>query len=93
MKVPICLVTLCFLIFHCSATHGQSPKESDQLAEWEYTQLSSPTGDALNLYAKEGWEIVTAAGGGGNGGFYKVIDMYPIKWYNKLSYSQSEGGP
>lgn len=23
----------------------------------------------------------------------EALDMYPIKWYNKLSYSQSEGGP
>jgi hypothetical protein len=74
MKVRISLVALCFLIFHCSAVYGQTPKKEDRSAEWEYRQLSSRVSDEiLNHYAKDGWEIVAAAGGGGDGGFYTVI--------------------
>lgn len=74
MRVRICLVALCFLIFHCSAAYGQTPKKNDRSAEWEYKQLSSPSDEVLNHYAKEGWEIATAAGGGGDSGsFYRVI--------------------
>jgi hypothetical protein len=73
MKANVYLAALCFLIFHCSAANGQTPKKNDQSAEWEYKQLSSPTDELLNHYAKEGWEIGAAAGGGGDGGFFKVI--------------------
>jgi len=74
MRVRICLVALCFLIFHCSAAYGQTARKNDRTAEWEYKQLTFPSDDVLNHYAKEGWEIATAAGGGGDSGsFYKVI--------------------
>src|SRR5215510_4324858 len=73
MKVRICLVALCFLIFHCSAAYGQTPKKDDRSAEWEYKQLSHPPDELLNHYAKDGWEIAAAAGGGGDSGFYNVI--------------------
>jgi hypothetical protein len=73
MKVRICLVALCFLIFNCSAAYGQTPKKDDRSAEWEYKQLSRPTDELLNHYAKDGWEIAAAAGGGGDGGFFYVI--------------------
>jgi hypothetical protein len=73
MRVRICLVALCFLIFHSFVAEGQTPKKNDRSAGWEYKQLSSPSDEVLNHYAKEGWEIATAAGGGGDGGFYKVI--------------------
>jgi hypothetical protein len=74
MKVRICLVALCFLIFHCSAAYGQTPKKDDRSAEWEYKQLSNPYDELLNHYARDGWEIATAAGGGGDSSsFYKVI--------------------
>src|SRR5262245_59751402 len=73
MKARICLVALWFLIFHCSAAYGQTPKKNDRSAEWEYKQLSRPSDELLNHYAKDGWEIVAAAGGGGDNGFYKVI--------------------
>jgi len=73
MKVRVCLVALCFLIFHCSAAYGQTSKKDDRSAEWEYKQLSHPSDEVLNHYAKDGWEIVAAAGGGGDNGFYKVI--------------------
>jgi hypothetical protein len=74
MKARISLVALCFLIFHCFAAYGQTPKKDDRSAEWEYKQLSSRVSDELlNHYAKDGWEVVAAAGGGGDGGFYTVI--------------------
>jgi len=74
MRVRICLVALCFLIFHCSAASGQTAGRNDRSAEWEYKQLAFPSDDVINYYAKEGWEIATAAGGGGdNNGFYRVI--------------------
>jgi len=73
MKVRICLVALCFLIFNCSAAYGQTPKKDDRSAELEYKQLSRPTDELLNHYAKDGWEIAAAAGGGGDGGFFYVI--------------------
>jgi|SRR5215813_8013418 len=74
MKVRICLVALCSLIFYCSAAYGQTPKKDDRSAEWEYKQLSNPSDEILNHYAKDGWEIAAAAGGGGeNNSFYKVI--------------------
>jgi len=63
MKVCICLVALCSLIFHCSAAYGQTPKKNDQSAEWEYKQLTyNITDELLNHYAKDGWEIAAAAG-------------------------------
>ena len=73
MIVRISLVALCFLIIHCSAAYGQTSKKDDRSAEWEYKQLSRPTDELLNHYAKDGWEIATAAGGGGDGGFFYVI--------------------
>ena len=73
MKVRICLAALCFLIFNCSAAYGQTPKKDDRPAEWEYKQLSRPSDELLNHYAKDGGEIAAAAGGGGDGGFYTVI--------------------
>jgi len=73
MRIRLCLVALLFLIFNCYATYGQTPKKNDRSAEWEYKQLSSPSDELLNHYAKDGWEIATSAGGGGDGGFYKVI--------------------
>ena len=74
MKAKVCLAALCFLIFHCSAADGQTPKKNDQSAEWEYKQLSSPSDELLNHYAKDGWEIAAAAGGGGDmSSFYWVI--------------------
>src|SRR5262249_9447969 len=61
MKIRICLVALCLLIFHCSASYGQTPKKNDPPAEWEYRQLyTDPSDELLNHYAKNGWEIVTA---------------------------------
>jgi len=74
MKIRVCLVALCFLVFHCSAASGQTPKKNDRSAEWEYKQLSSPSDALLNHYAKEGWEVAAAAGGGNDSGvFYNVI--------------------
>ncbi|MCI0664233.1 MAG: hypothetical protein L0220_24505, partial [Acidobacteria bacterium] len=74
MKVRICLVALCFLIFHCSAAYGQTPKKNDRSAEWEYKQLSHPSDGQLNHHAKEGWEIAAAAAGAGdNTNIYRVI--------------------
>jgi hypothetical protein len=73
MTGRICLVVICFLLFQCTAAYGQTSK-NDRSAEWEYRQLSSPSDEVLNQYAKEGWEIAAAAGGGGAGsGFYRVI--------------------
>jgi hypothetical protein len=71
MKVRICLVALCSLIFHCSAAYGQTPKKDDRSAEWEYKQLHNPSDDLLNHHAKDGWEIAAAAGG--DGGNYKIF--------------------
>ncbi|MCI0659881.1 MAG: hypothetical protein L0220_02290, partial [Acidobacteria bacterium] len=74
MKANVCLTALCFLIFHCSAADGQTPKKNDQSAEWEYKQFNFPSDELLNHYAKDGWEIATAAGGGGESySFYWVI--------------------
>jgi hypothetical protein len=73
MRGHICLFALCFLIFDCPITYGQTTKKTERSTEWEYKQLTFPSDDVLNHYAKEGWEIATAAGGGGDGGFYKVI--------------------
>jgi hypothetical protein len=74
MKVRVCLVALCFLIFNCPAAYGQTPKKDDRSAEWEYKQLSHPSDEILNHYAKDGWEIAAAAGGvNDNSGSYKVI--------------------
>ena len=64
MKVRICLVALCSLIFHCSAAYGQTPKKDDRSAEWEYKQLHNPSDALLNHHAKDGWEIAAAAGAG-----------------------------
>jgi len=74
MKVRICLVALCSLIFHCSAAYGQTPKKDDRSAEWEYKQLQNPSDALLNHHAKDGWEIAAAAGAGGDGGsYYKIF--------------------
>jgi hypothetical protein len=74
MKVRICLVALCFLIFHCFAAYGQTPKKDDRSLEWEYRLLSNPSDGLLNHYAKDGWEVSAAAGGGGDSSsFYRVI--------------------
>jgi hypothetical protein len=74
MKVRISLVALCSLIFYCSAAYGQTPKKDDRSAEWEYKQLSRPSDELLNYYAKDGWEIAAATGGGGDStSFYLVI--------------------
>ncbi len=74
MKVRICLVALCSLIFQCSAAYGQTPKKGDRSAEWEYKQLQNPPDDLLNHHAKDGWEIAAAAGAGGEGsGYYKIF--------------------
>jgi hypothetical protein len=64
MKVRICLVALCSLLFHCSAAYGQTPKKDDRSAEWEYIQLYNPSDQLLNHYAKDGWEVAAATGGG-----------------------------
>jgi hypothetical protein len=73
MKVRVCLAVLCFLLFHCSAAYGQTPK-NDRSAEWEYKQLSPSSDEVLNHYAKEGWEVASAAGGGGDSSrFYTII--------------------
>src|SRR5262245_66643009 len=67
MKVRICVVALCLLAFYCSAAYSQT-------AEWEYKQLYRPSDELLNHYAKNGWEIVAAAGwGGDSNGFYTVF--------------------
>jgi len=65
MKIRVCLATLCFLIFHCSAAYGQAPKSTDRSAEWEYKQLSTNilSDELLNHYAKDGWEIAASTGG------------------------------
>jgi len=74
MKVRICLVALCSLIFHCSAAYGQTPKKDDRSAEWEYKQLQNPSDSLLNHHAKDGWEIAAAAGAGSEGsGYYKIF--------------------
>jgi hypothetical protein len=74
MKVQACLAAFCFLIFHCSAAYGQTPKNNDRSAEWEYKQLYYPSDEILNLFAKDGWEIVAAPGGGSEtGGFFWVF--------------------
>jgi hypothetical protein len=74
MKVRICLVALCSLIFHCSAVYGQTPKNDDRSAEWEYKQLFYPSDELLNHHAKDGWEIAAATGGGGDTtNFYWLI--------------------
>ncbi len=71
MKVHACLATLCFLIFHCSATYGQTPKNNERSAEWEYKQLYNPSDEVLNHYAKDGWEIAAASSGANDfGNFY-----------------------
>ena len=63
MKVRISLVALCFLIFRCYAAYGQTPKKDDRPAEWEYKQVNNPSDEYLNHSAKDGWEVVAAAGG------------------------------
>jgi len=74
MIVRISLVALCSLIFNCSAAYGQAPKKDDRSAEWEYKQLSRPSDEVLNYYAKDGWEIAAATGGGGDStNFYLII--------------------
>jgi hypothetical protein len=74
MKVRICLVALCFLIFHCFAAYGQTPKKEDRSAEWEYKQLQNPSDALLNHHAKDGWEIAAAAGAGGDSNsYYKIF--------------------
>lgn len=74
MKVCICLVALCSLIFHHSVTYGQTPKKDDRSAEWEYKQLSNPSDALLNQYGKDGWEIAAAAGAGSDGNsHYKIF--------------------
>jgi hypothetical protein len=74
MKARICLVAFCFLIFNCSAAYGQTPKKDDRPAEWEYKQVNYPSDEYLNNSAKDGWEVVAAAGGASDsGGFYSVI--------------------
>jgi hypothetical protein len=74
MKLCVCLAVLCFLILQCSAAYGQTPKRNDRSAKWEYKQLSSPSDDVLNHYAKEGWELAAASGGGGDSSrFDKII--------------------
>jgi hypothetical protein len=70
MKVRICLVALCFLILHCFAAYGQTPKKDDRSAEWEYRQLQNPSDALLNEYGKDGWEIAAAAGASGD---YKIF--------------------
>ena len=73
MKVRIYLAVLCLLTFAYSAD-GQTPKKNEQSAEWEYKQLSSPSDEVINNHAKEGWEVITALGGGGDSNsFYRVI--------------------
>jgi hypothetical protein len=72
MKVRFCLVVLLF--FQCSAAYAQTLKRNDRSAEWEYKQLSSPSDEDLNHYAKDGWEIAAASGGGGDSSrFDKII--------------------
>src|SRR5215475_8819535 len=72
MKIRICLVALCLLVFYCSTAYGQT-------TEWEYKQLEHQypqhviDTDVLNYYAKNGWEIAAAAGAAGSGGSYIVI--------------------
>jgi hypothetical protein len=74
MKVRICLVALCSLIFHCSAAYGQTPKKDDRSAEWEYKQLQNPPDGLLNHNAKDGWEVTAAAGwANDNGSSYWVV--------------------
>jgi hypothetical protein len=74
MKVRICLVALCFLVFHCLAAYGQTPKKDDRSAEWEYKQLHNPSDALLNHHAKDGWEIAAAVGAGGDGSsYYKIF--------------------
>jgi hypothetical protein len=64
MKIRICIVALCFLIFHCSAAYGQ-------MAQLEYKQLPDrPSDELLNHYAKYGWEIASSNGGDGH---YRII--------------------
>jgi hypothetical protein len=63
MKIRVCLVALCFVIFHCFAAYGQTPRKDDWSLEWEYKLLTYDiTDERLNYYAKSGWEIAAAAG-------------------------------
>jgi hypothetical protein len=73
MKTFICLCVLAFVTLHYSVGYGQTPKNNDLAAVWEFKILSNPSEEILNLSTKEGWDIVTSAGGGGDGGFFKVI--------------------
>jgi hypothetical protein len=73
MKVRICLAALCFLVFHCSPVCGQTPKNNDRSAEWEFKQLYNPSDEFLNRHAKDGWEVAAAAGVGGETGRYHVV--------------------
>src|SRR5262245_20722153 len=59
MNIRLCLVTLCLLVFYCSAVYGQT-------TEWEYRQILNPSYDLLNHYGKYGWEIAAATGEGSN---------------------------
>jgi len=68
MRIRICLVALCLLVFYRSGAYGQT---SNPLAEWEYKQLTGdPSDELLNHYAKYGWEIASSSGGDGG---YRII--------------------
>lgn len=73
MKGYGCLLACCFLIVLGSGAFGQTQKKNERSAEWEYKQLTWPSDEVLNYHAKEGWEIASAAGGGSDNSFYKVI--------------------
>jgi len=60
MKIRICLVVLCLLVFYRSAAYGQT---SNPPAEGEYKQIEPSSDERLNHYAKNGWEIVAAIPG------------------------------
>lgn len=60
MRIQVCLIVICLLIFGCSA-YGQTATKNEPPSEWEYKILSNnSTDEVLNHYAKNGWEIVAA---------------------------------
>ncbi|HEX5086059.1 MAG TPA: hypothetical protein VFY40_28830, partial [Blastocatellia bacterium] len=86
MKVRICLVALCFLVFYCSTTYGQT-------AEWEYKQLHNPSDELLNHYAKNGWEIGAAAAGAGEGSSFRAIVILKRNRSHPLFGTRTEEKP
>jgi hypothetical protein len=71
MKIRLCLVALCCLMFQYQTAFSQTQK----FADWEYKQIYNPTDEYLNFLAKEGWEI--AATGLDANSYFKIIIKRP----------------